>query len=357
MKKKRHFLLLLWIPALLIFTACGAGQGKNEAVTETEKSTVTGLSISTDQPVSKTQEKKQDTIPPSEKKTVRIFLPDQSILRFRMDGEYLEEQFENAGFDAVTYYAGMDAGKQAAALKNAADLPTDLFILVPLDGREVQEAAQEIRDTGIPLILYDQPLSDMEAAAFFVGFRDSDVAASLEEVRTLEEAYLLAQTEAEENETESEEGQGGSEEEQNTPEKQEQAEETTPDEDTAETEMTEDPLVPLLGVDEETDVKLLAGLKDGERQAVVYRDTAGEAVAVLDIGINLLRDVTPDAGLIAASGWGFPCEYQEGVEGVSPAAFYLQPVLVTADNMEEVLVVPGYYAADADGYLRPGQAE
>lgn len=336
--------MLLWMPAFFLLTACGSGQGKNEAVTDTEKTAATRLEISTDQPMVKTPEAPEDTGRPSEKKTVRIFLPDKNILRFRMDGEYLEEQFENAGFEAVTYYAGMDAEQQAAALRNVADLPTDLFVLVPLEGREVREAAKEIGGSEIPLIIYDQPLSDMGAAAFFVGFQDSDVEAALEEATAIEEAHLLELAESEEV--------------QNTEDTQEADErEESPDTDSAETEMVEDVLIPLLGEDEETDCQLLADLKDGKRQAVVYRDTSGEAVAVLDIGINLLRGVTPDAGLIAASGWDFPCEYREGVDGVRPAEYDLQPILVTTDNMEEILVIPGYYVADSDGYLRLRPAE
>lgn len=337
MRKKRQFRQLLWIPALCFLTACGNGQGKNEVVTETEMPAAERLEISTDQALEKNPETTKDIEPPSPKKTVRIFLPDKNTLRFRMDGEYLEEQFENAGFEAVTYYAGLDAEKQAAALRNVSDLPTDLFVLVPLEGREVREAVKEIGEGEIPLIVYDQPLSNMGTAAFFVGFRDEDVTKALEEVQNLEEAHLLELTEAEETETETVEMQEEQEEEQ--------------------TEEEEDPVDPLLGEDEDTDYRLLAELKDGERQAVVYRDTAGEAVAVLDIGINLLRGVTPDAGLIAASGWEFPCTYREGTDGVRPAEYDLQPVLLTTDNMEELLVVPGYYDRDTNGYLRPGTAE
>ncbi len=335
MRKKSHVRLLLWIPALCLFAACGNGHGKNEAVTETEKDAVARIEISTGEAV-RTPESTKNTGPSPAKKTVRIFLPDKNILRFRMDGEYLEEQFENAGFEAVTYDAGMDEERQAAALRNVADLPTDLYVLVPLDGREVREAVKEIGDSGIPLIVYDQPLSNMGAAAFFVGFQEDDVVKALEDVQNLEEAHLLALAEAEETETETEE--------------------TQTEKDEVQTE-AEEVLIPLLGEDEETDDKLLAELKDGERQAVVYRDTAGEAVAVLDIGINLLRGVTPDAGLIAASGWEFPCTYREGIDGVRPAEFDLLPVLVTTDNMEELLVIPGYYVRDTDGYLRPGSAE
>ena len=351
MQKKRSLCLWLCIPILaLTATACGVKEGNSGTASETKQTEMNRVKIETVQPDATSQVAVQKpSVPDEEKKMVRVFLPDQRIERFRMDGEYLEEQFENAGFDCVIYDAGQDAEKQAAALTNATELPTDLCVLVPLNTREVREAVREIGQSEIPLIIYDQPFSNMEAAAFFVGFQDSDVATALEEAQLIEEAHQLelaqALEEAQETET-AEEDQ-----ETQTTEETQEAQETeteTPDSEA---------ISPLLGEEPETDTLLLRELAEGERQALVYRDIAGEAVVVLDLGIDLLRGVTPDGDLIAASGWSFPCAYQAGTPGEQPDAFYLQPVLITTDNAEEKLVIPGYYKKNTDGYLEPVQTE
>ncbi|MBQ6441183.1 MAG: hypothetical protein IJJ13_01140 [Lachnospiraceae bacterium] len=352
MRKKQSIRLLPWVTAFFVLTGCGNLQGNEEEIAATEKAAPSAVEISMDQPeASLPAQTQQNPYPAAEKKTVRIFLPDRSELRFRMDGEYLEEQFENAGFEAVIYDAGLDPQKQASALKSACDLPTDLCVLVPLDEREVREAVWEIGESEIPLVIYDQPLTNMGAAAFFVGFRDSDVEKALEEAELLEEAHQLELLEQEVQLTGDEEGM------QDAPEEKELTEDTKQEEEVLETETAEDLIPPLLGEDPETDTMLLRELTDGDRQALVYRDISEEGIVVLDLGLNLLRGVTPDAGLIPASGWGFPCEYLDGEEGVRPAAFYLQPVLITTENTEEKLVVPGYYVMGSDGYLQPRTAE
>lgn len=353
MQKKRHLCLWLCITIpMLAATACGVKERNGTAVSEAKQTETNRVQIEMTQPSAPLQvETPKPAVSGEEKKIVRIFLPDRKTERFRMDGEYLEEQFENAGFDAVVYDAGADAEKQAAALKGMTELPTDLCVLVPLNTREVREAVREIDQSEIPLIIYDQPFFDMKAAAFFVGFQDSDVKAALEDVQLIEEAHQLELEQALAEAQEVENAEAAPEE-----ESADDAQEVKDSEETTE-ETAKESISPLLGEDSKKDSELLRELADGEKQALVYRDTAGEAVVVLDIGINLLRGVTPDAGLIAASGWGFPCTYQAGTPGEQPDAFYLQPVLITTENMEEKLVIPGYYKTGIDGYLQPVQTE
>ena len=356
MQSKKRLWLWLLLPPIVLFSACSVLRGSDrsaseQADVETETEETAEQSALQETPETGSKDRTDPALSTTEKQIVRIFLPDRDHKRFQMDGEYLEDQFENAGFDAIVYDAGGDPVKQAAALKQAIELQTDLCVLVPIDAREVRDAAWEIGSRGISLVIYDEPLPNMGSAAFFVGFRESDVAAMLLEAEQLEEAHReelarIAEEEAALQDAETQDSDAAGSEKGSEPE------------ETAETETaeeTEDPVIPLLGGDDEEEI--LRAISDGDRQAAVYCDTAGEAVVVLDIGINLLHEKMPDGGLIAASGWGFPCSYQEGEPGKRPAAFYLEPVLITKSDMEEKLVVPGYYVKDADGYLHPAPVE
>jgi putative multiple sugar transport system substrate-binding protein len=89
----------------------------------------------------------------------------------------------------------------------------------------------------------------------------------------------------------------------------------------------------------------------------VYKAVANEAVVTLDLGAAILNGETPDAGLIEASGWDFDCAYDtesySTSDGNTCPSYLLVPSVVTADNMVDELVTPGWYTQDDDGYLHP----
>lgn len=258
--------------------------------------------------------------------TVRIFLPDCTENRWYMDSVYLEEQFQNAGFDAVVYDGENDNAKQTADISGIDYEETDLLIVVPVDRRGITAFLTDPGEKGIPIILYDRPASDMSWVSYYVGFSEEDVQRYLEEaVRLNEEAEEETEAAGTENEAQEEEAQ---------------------EEETDEGIETD-----LLLRGESADEAVLKEIADGEIEAAVYRDVTGEAVVALDLGINLLYGEYADESLIPASEWGFPCRYDAGAPGRIPPAFFLEPVLITRENMTEKLVIPGYYTEGTDGYL------
>jgi len=103
------------------------------------------------------------------------------------------------------------------------------------------------------------------------------------------------------------------------------------------------------------DVANLRNIKDGVQSMTVYKAVANEAVVTLDLAKAILDSGTADGSLISASGWDFACDYDttsyQTSDGHNCPSFLLVPDVVTADNMEEKLVTPGYYKVGADGYL------
>lgn len=249
---------------------------------------------------------------------VRILLPDRSEERWETDGRYLEDQLRNAGFDTVTSYAEGDADVQIASLQEITEENTDLLIVVPVDESRVNPVLAEV--SGVPVILYDMPVSDMSGISYFVGFSEQDVNAKLEEAMRLQEEALA---EAATEETEE-------------PEAEETAPEEVTDEASGEAgDVTEgEDVSPLLGKDR--DEEILQGISDGSIQAAVFLDKSYEAIVVLDIAINLLRGDITDEAFIAASGWEFSCRYDEGISGSTPPSFFIEPELITQENLKEM---------------------
>ena len=87
----------------------------------------------------------------------------------------------------------------------------------------------------------------------------------------------------------------------------------------------------------------------------VYKAVANEAVVTLDLAKAILDGKNVGDALINDSNWDFECAYDtesyETTPGHACPSFLLVPDVVTADNMEEKLVTPGYYVVGSDGYL------
>lgn len=102
------------------------------------------------------------------------------------------------------------------------------------------------------------------------------------------------------------------------------------------------------------DEKNLAAIIDGKQSMTVFKALANEAVVTVDLSDSILKGNSPNQYLISDSDWDFECTYDtvsyDNGTGVIPS-YLLKPVVVTKENMNEVLVEPGYYTVDGDGYL------
>ena len=52
------------------------------------------------------------------KAKIGLSMPTQSLERWNRDGAYLEEQFQNAGYDTILTYSDNDSGKQVNDIQN-----------------------------------------------------------------------------------------------------------------------------------------------------------------------------------------------------------------------------------------------
>ncbi len=90
----------------------------------------------------------------------------------------------------------------------------------------------------------------------------------------------------------------------------------------------------------------LAQIIDGKQAMTVFTAVCEEAEAACDIGISLMNDEYTDSTVIERSKWKFDCKYDttnfhNGYKIVR--SFLLEPVTVTAENYQKLLVDTGYY--------------
>ena len=351
--------------------------------------------------------KTDEPAPTDEQKTVGIAMPTQALERWNRDGAYLDEQFKAAGYETIVTYSDNKSEQQVNDIQNMLAQGVDLLVIAAIDGNALNTVMNDAGAADVPVIAYDRLIMndntsyyvsfdnytvgvlqgtyvkealdlDNAAGPFNIEFTGGDPAdnnapfffnGAMDTLKPYIDSGKLivvsGQTEFSAVGTEQWQTDVALDRAQNVLASY-YADGTVLDAwvcsndstslgvtQAIESDYAGDNSVIITGQD--GDVANLRNIKDGKQSMTVYKAVANEAVVTLDLAKAILNGETVDEGLIAASGWDFDCAYDvesyETSAGNACPSFLLVPDVVTADNMEEKLVTPGYYVVGTDGYL------
>ena len=100
---------------------------------------------------------------------IGISMPTQSLERWNRDGEYLDQQFKDAGYETILTYSDNDSGKQVNDIQNMLADDVDLLIVAAIDGEALNTAMDEAADANVPVISYDRLILN-DAVSYYVSF-------------------------------------------------------------------------------------------------------------------------------------------------------------------------------------------
>ena len=340
-------------------------------------------------------------------KTVGIAMPTQSLERWNRDGAYLDEQFKAAGYKTIVTYSDNKNEQQVNDIQNMLSQGVDLLIIAAIDGNGLNTVMNDAGAANIPVIAYDRLIMndnvsyyvsfdnytvgklqgtyvkdtldlDNAAGPFNIEFTGGDPAdnnapfffnGAMDTLKPYIDSGKLnvvsGQTEFSVVGTEQWKTEAALNRAQNVLASY-YSDGTKLDawlcsNDSTALGVTQAVLSDYAGgnsviiTGQDGDVANLRNIKDGVQSMTVYKAVANEAVVTLDLAKAILDGKTADESLISASGWGFDCAFDTESYQTTPRnkcpSFLLVPDVVTADNMEEKLVTPGYYKVGADGYL------
>ena len=340
-------------------------------------------------------------------KTVGIAMPTQSLERWNRDGAYLDEQFKAAGYKTIVTYSDNKNEQQVNDIQNMLSQGVDLLIIAAIDGNGLNTVMNDAGAANIPVIAYDRLIMndnvsyyvsfdnytvgklqgtyvkdtldlDNAAGPFNIEFTGGDPAdnnapfffnGAMDTLKPYIDSGKLnvvsGQTEFSVVGTEQWKTEAALNRAQNVLASY-YSDGTKLDAWLCSNDSTALGVTQAVTSDyaggnsviitgQDGDVANLRNIKDGKQSMTVYKAVANEAVVTLDLAKAILDGKTADASLISASGWGFDCAFDtesyETTPGNKCPSFLLVPDVVTADNMEEKLVTPGYYKVGSDGYL------
>jgi putative multiple sugar transport system substrate-binding protein len=107
--------------------------------------------------------------------SIGVSMPTQTSERWIADGEAVESQLEDEGYEVDLQFAGDDIPTQAQQIDGMITQGVDALIIAAIDGTALSSQLQAAADAGIPVISYDRLIRDSENVDFYVSFDNFQV--------------------------------------------------------------------------------------------------------------------------------------------------------------------------------------
>jgi len=107
--------------------------------------------------------------------TIGVSMPTQTSERWIADGDAVESQLTDAGYDVDLQFAGDDIPTQGQQIDQMITEGADLLIVAAIDGTALSSQLQAAADEGIKVISYDRLIRDTENVDFYVSFDNYQV--------------------------------------------------------------------------------------------------------------------------------------------------------------------------------------
>ncbi|SDU73396.1 multiple monosaccharide ABC transporter substrate-binding protein [Jiangella alkaliphila] len=105
-----------------------------------------------------------------EERTIGVSMPTQTSERWIADGDSVEEQLEELGYQVDLQYANDDIPTQSQQVDQMITQGADVLIIAAIDGTALSSQLQAAADADIPVIAYDRLIRDSENVDFYVSF-------------------------------------------------------------------------------------------------------------------------------------------------------------------------------------------
>jgi putative multiple sugar transport system substrate-binding protein len=164
--KKRIAVILL---GMVVTGTCFSGCGKNDA-TEAAKESQATEKEGNGETIDETQDEasEEDTEPALK---VGVLLPSADTdERWTQDAQTMQEDLEEAGYEALVYYADEDSSKQISQIEELLEQEVSALIIAPYDPYGLDEVLAQAKENSIPVFSYDSLIMNTDAVSYYVTF-------------------------------------------------------------------------------------------------------------------------------------------------------------------------------------------
>ncbi len=101
---------------------------------------------------------------------VGISLPTQELMRWREDGEHLEEGLNTLGYDTDLEFAGNDINLQRIQIMGMVESGCAVIIIAAIDPVSLNDVLDMAEENGVTVIAYDRIINDTATLDYYVTF-------------------------------------------------------------------------------------------------------------------------------------------------------------------------------------------
>ncbi len=109
---------------------------------------------------------------------IGISMPAQHLPRWNWDGQFLEQNFKDAGYTVNLKFADNTIDRQQQDIHELINEGVDILLIAAVKGDELSDVLQEATAAGIPVIAYDR-IIDSDSVDYYVSF-DNDMVGALQ---------------------------------------------------------------------------------------------------------------------------------------------------------------------------------
>ena len=107
--------------------------------------------------------------------TIGVAMPTKSSERWIADGNNIKKQLEAAGYEVDLQYAEDDIPTQVSQVENMVTKGVDVLVIAAIDGTALGEVLQQAEDTDVPVIAYDRLIRESDSVDYYTTFDNEKV--------------------------------------------------------------------------------------------------------------------------------------------------------------------------------------
>ncbi|MUK90220.1 substrate-binding domain-containing protein [Ornithinibacillus sp. L9] len=108
-------------------------------------------------------------------KTVGIAMPTKSSERWVYDGENMQAEFEELGYEVDLQYAEDVVENQLSQIENMITKGVDILVIASIDGEALTDVLEQAESQDIPVIAYDRLIMNSDHVSYYATFDNFQV--------------------------------------------------------------------------------------------------------------------------------------------------------------------------------------
>ena len=169
MKKCAFFLILIIFAYNICLTGCSAFSGSSG-------SSADAWDAPDEDYLEQLSEQVDDTAEPQgEQKRVGVAMPTKTSERWINDGMNIKAKLETLGYEVDLQYADDDIDLQVSQIESMIRNEVNCLVIASIDSTRLTEVLAQAREAGIAVIAYDRLLMDTDAVSYYATFDNKAV--------------------------------------------------------------------------------------------------------------------------------------------------------------------------------------